>query len=152
MENEPQIEKPEETKEPSGKIGRLAVTAIIIVVLVIGGVYFYQKGKSAPTTGSTSTSVSKNRSAKIFDISAKPFEFSVKEIRVKKGDLVRINFAVTEGLHDWVVDEFGARTNQLKTGESGIVEFMADKTGTFEYYCSVGTHRQMGMVGKLIVE
>jgi uncharacterized cupredoxin-like copper-binding protein len=32
------------------------------------------------------------------------------------------------------------------------VQFVADKTGTFEFYCSVGNHRQMGMVGTLVVQ
>lgn len=32
------------------------------------------------------------------------------------------------------------------------VTFVADETGTFEYYCSVGNHRGQGMIGKLIVE
>jgi nitrite reductase (NO-forming) len=37
-------------------------------------------------------------------------------------------------------------------GETTSVEFVADKTGTFEYYCSVGAHRAMGMTGSLVVE
>ena len=31
-------------------------------------------------------------------------------------------------------------------------EFTADKVGSFEYYCSVGSHRSMGMKGVLKVE
>jgi len=90
--------------------------------------------------------------AKTFDISGKNFEFSQTEIRVKKGDTVRINFTSTEGLHDWEVDEFNAETAQVQTGQSSSVEFVADQAGEFEYYCSVGSHRAKGMVGKLIVE
>ena len=89
---------------------------------------------------------------KEFTIEAKKFEFSVKEIRVKKGDFVRINLKSVDGFHDLVVDAFNAATKQINTGDSSFVEFKADKTGTFEFYCSVGTHRQMGMVGKLIIE
>ncbi len=55
-------------------------------------------------------------------------------------------------VHDWVVDEFDAKIAQVAAGKTTSVEFVADKTGTFEYYCSVGKHRQNGMVGKLIVE
>lgn len=87
-----------------------------------------------------------------FNIEGRPFEYNVKEIRVKKGATVRVNFASVEGLHNWSVDEFDVRTQQLPTGQSDTVEFVADKAGTFEYYCSVGNHRQMGMVGNLIVE
>jgi nitrite reductase (NO-forming) len=82
----------------------------------------------------------------------KNFGFSETEIRVKKGDTVEIQFTNEAGFHDWVLDEFNAKTKQLKAGESETVTFVADKAGTFEYYCSVGSHRQMGMVGTLIVE
>lgn len=93
-----------------------------------------------------------NNAVKIFNITGVNFSFSQPEIRVKKGDKVRIEFTSTDGFHDWVVDEFAAATEKVNTGGSTSVEFVADKVGTFEYYCSVGQHRAMGMVGKLIVE
>lgn len=89
---------------------------------------------------------------KVFEISGENFAFSQKEIRVKEGDTVTINFTSANGFHDFVVDEFNARTNQVKAGEASSVTFVADKTGTFEYYCSIGSHRANGMVGKLVVE
>ena len=54
--------------------------------------------------------------------------------------------------HDWRVDEFAAATAIVQPGQEDAVEFVADQAGTFEYYCSVGQHRQQGMVGKLIVK
>lgn len=87
-----------------------------------------------------------------FDLKGIPFEFDMTEIRVKKGDTVTINFESSEGLHDWVVDEFDAATQQVRPGSPTSVTFVADKSGEFEYYCSVGDHRAQGMVGKLIVE
>ncbi len=80
------------------------------------------------------------------------FAFAPSEIKVKKGQKVVVVFKNVGGLHDFVIDEFKAQTKQIKNGEQDMVEFVADKVGTFEYYCSVGQHRQMGMVGKLIVE
>ncbi|MEK6839730.1 MAG: hypothetical protein AABX72_02215 [Nanoarchaeota archaeon] len=75
------------------------------------------------------------------------------ELRVKQGDRVRIMFSATEGMHDWVVDAFGAATQRVRSGdEATVVEFIADKTGSFEYYCGVGSHREQGMKGSLIVE
>ena len=87
-----------------------------------------------------------------FDLSGKNFAFDVEEIRVNKGDKVTINFTSESGFHDWVVDAFDASTEQVNTGESTSVTFVADETGEFEYYCSVGQHRANGMVGTLIVE
>lgn len=94
---------------------------------------------------------------KTFTITGEPFKFLMNGteapvLRVQQGDTVRIDFTNTKGFHDWVLDEFNARTPQLQAGASASVEFVADKKGTFEYYCSVGSHRAMGMKGNLIVE
>lgn len=89
---------------------------------------------------------------KTFTIEAKNFSFSIEDITVKKGDRVKIVLVNKEGFHDWVNDLFNARTEQINAGQTAEVEFVADQVGTSEYYCSVGKHRQMGMVGNLIVE
>jgi len=92
-----------------------------------------------------------------FVITGENFKFVMNgqdnpDIKVKVGDTVRIEFSAAEGFHDWVVDEFSARTEQVRPGTPTSVEFVADKAGTFSYYCSVGEHRALGMEGNLIVE
>ena len=77
--------------------------------------------------------------------------FSVKEIRVKKGDRVRIAVTNIKGMHDFVIDEFGVK-QETPLNEKTVIEFVADKAGTFEYYCSKPGHRAKGQWGKLIVE
>lgn len=89
---------------------------------------------------------------KTFTVEGSNFSFSLPEIRVQEGDKVQVTFMNKGGMHDFVLDEFGVRTPIIQTGESTTVNFIADKTGRFEYYCSVATHRQMGMKGILIVE
>ncbi|MFZ2187938.1 MAG: plastocyanin/azurin family copper-binding protein [Candidatus Moraniibacteriota bacterium] len=154
MEEQNSAEVAENSKNNSSKI----ITGIVTGVVVIGVVYFLTKGQSAtPKIAVTKETPQvqlgiNNQAIKEFNLSAKPFEFSQTEIKVKKGDTVKLTLTVEAGLHDWVVDEFSAKTKQLKAGESESIVFVADKSGTFEYYCSVGTHRQMGMAGKLIVE
>lgn len=132
---------------------------IVAIVVIIGGAVYLMSGQqSAPQTPPAAepivVSPAPTSEVKAFEVEGKPFEFSVKEIRVKEGDTVRITFKNNEGTHDFTVDEFNARTKQIQAGESDTVEFVANKKGTFEYYCSVGNgfHRQQGMVGKLIVE
>jgi nitrosocyanin len=80
------------------------------------------------------------------------FAFSPQAITVNKGDTVKINFKNVGGMHDFKIDEFNVATKKINGGETDTVTFVADKTGSFEYYCSVGTHRQMGMKGTLIVK
>ena len=87
-----------------------------------------------------------------FTVTGSPFKFVPNELRVKEGETVRITFKNSGGTHDFVIDEFQVRTKQLQSGGEETLEFVANKKGTFEYYCSVGTHRQMGMKGSLVVE
>ena len=89
---------------------------------------------------------------KTFTVSGQNFSFTPNTLTVNKGDKVKITFQNTGGFHDFRIDEFNVKTAQLGSGKSETVEFTADKTGTFEYYCSVGNHRAMGMTGKLTVK
>lgn len=85
-------------------------------------------------------------------VTGSPFKFDPATITVKKGDTVRVKFANIAGMHDWVIDEFNARTKVLtEVDATETIEFVAGIAGSFEYYCSVGNHRAMGMKGKLVV-
>jgi plastocyanin len=107
------------------------------------------RGKKDVTNGENGTVKPELRT---FNITVKNYAYSPKEIRVKKGDTVKINLNVAEGYHNWTIDEFNAQTASVSAPENTSVQFVADKVGTFEYYCSVDGHRLMGLVGKLIVE
>jgi len=107
---------------------------------------------STPTSTTTSSSVLTTSGITTVTVTGKNFSYSPNEIKVKKGDTVKVVFQNTGGFHDFVIDEFSLKTATIADGQSETVEFTADKTGTFEFYCSVGTHRQMGMKGNLIVE
>lgn len=87
-----------------------------------------------------------------FTITGKNISYDLKEMKVKKGDKVRVTFKNAEGFHDWKLEGYNVGTKQMPAGQSETVEFTADKVGTFEFYCSVGKHRQMGMKGNFIVE
>lgn len=89
---------------------------------------------------------------KTFTLENKGMSYTIKEMRVKKGDTVRVTFKVVQGQHDWNLDEFDAHTEMLAVGDQETVEFVASQAGEFEYYCSVPGHRAAGMVGTLIVE
>ena len=103
----------------------------------------------SPTKTATPTAVS---TIKTFTVVGKSFSFTPAEMTVNKGDTVKIIFQNSGGSHNWKIDEFNASTKVISSGQTETIQFVADKTGTFEYYCSVGTHRQMGMRGNLIVK
>lgn len=148
-------------------VGVLALVAVVILFAIGGLLYMTQSQRNTDdgstveqrdmtedtnTNQSDETSMMEEEGIKDFAITASNFQFSQKEIRVKVGDTVRVTLSSESDMHDWVIDEFDARTQMLSAGEAESVVFVADKAGEFEYYCSVGDHRQMGMVGTLIVE
>lgn len=98
------------------------------------------------------SSESATTGVKEFTVEGSSFKFAPSTITVSKGDIVKITFNNTAGIHDFVIDELGVKTPVLQSGKQAVVEFTADKAGQFEYYCSVGNHRAMGMKGMLIVK
>lgn len=77
--------------------------------------------------------------------------FSLNEIGVKKGDTVRIKVINTKGNHDFSLDEYGIK-KLTPLNQEVTIEFTADKTGSFKYYCSMPGHRMMGQEGTLTVQ
>ena len=89
---------------------------------------------------------------KEFTVAGKNFAFTPSTLTVQKGDRVKITFKNENGFHDFVIDEYGIATKQTQSPTTEVLEFTASKAGSFEYYCSVGTHRAMGMKGTLVVK
>lgn len=137
----------------------ILIAGIVVVIAGIG-VYFLMKpaepsatmSPSPTATVTSSASPTSTAQARTITVVGSDFSFDTSTITVNKGDTVTIIFKNTDGIHDWVVDEFNARTSRIGVGKSAAVTFVANKTGSFEYYCSVGNHRQMGMRGTLIVK
>ena len=138
--------------------------SLIVLALIGGAVYFsLNKSQTATTTpeatsvSPTSAEASPTGEAMMEEVTeivveGKAFEFTPDTITVKKGEKTRIVFKNTGGMHDFNVDELGMKTKIINTGEEDSVEFTATEAGTYEFYCSVANHRQMGMKGTLIVE
>lgn len=153
------------------------IAAFIVLILVIAGGWYYLGAKDTTSTQqavetaaeemdtmdmseselTTATQTEQEAEvppsdSKVFTVSGTNFAFDLSEIRVKQGDVVTIDFESSDGFHDWVLDEFDAATAQVRPGTPTSITFVADKVGTYEYYCSVGSHRANGMVGTFIVE
>lgn len=124
---------------------KIYTIVIVLVVLLAGAFFLFGMNKSVEAPGQGGT-------VKEFTITGQNFSFSPSLITVQKGDKVKITFNNIGGFHDFKIDEFGVAAQQAKSPATEVLEFTADKIGSFEYYCSVGTHRAMGMKGTLKVE
>lgn len=130
--------------------------AIISILVISGAVYYTYVIKSTTPqytqiTAATPNQISPQSQVKEFTITGQNFSFTPNKITVNKGDTVKITFKNNEGMHDFVIDQFNVRTNLVKAGGQQTIQFIADTAGVFEFYCSVGSHRQMGMKGSLEV-
>ncbi|OGZ45510.1 MAG: hypothetical protein A3C84_04325 [Candidatus Ryanbacteria bacterium RIFCSPHIGHO2_02_FULL_48_12] len=151
-----------------------SILAVIIGVVVIGGGFMLYRNSPMSTTTPQSASITDGTTptspdvpaseptdagatmedagqVKEFTVSGGEFYYEPSALAVKKGDKVRIVFKNADGFHDFRIDELGVATKKINDGQTDTVEFTADKVGSFEYYCSVGKHRQMGMKGTLTV-
>jgi len=80
------------------------------------------------------------------------FYFKPNIINAKVGQPVTVKLTSVGGMpHDFVIDELNVRSEEITNDEVDI-QFTPDKAGIYEFYCSVGNHRQMGMKGTLVVE
>lgn len=84
-------------------------------------------------------------------IEASNFKFTPNQIVVNQGDTVQISFTSMEGLHDLTIEGLNIKTKTVNTGGVEELTFVAEKKGTFRFYCSVGNHQVMGMEGILVV-
>lgn len=164
MEETQQTTQPTESKKPGNPV---ALVAIIVLLLAAGGVYAVMQKSSvakqesvvegaktaksvvtvAPTLAPTSTASAE----KTFTIVGQNYSFSPNQISVKKGDKVKITFSDEGGFHNLAIDGYNEKTETIRTGSSSVIEFTADKAGTFAFYCSVANHREQGMQGQLVV-
>jgi len=138
--------------------------------LVVGGIVYAtapkqtsinNSGKETSISSSSQAMVEKDsakssselmtKNIKEINMEAGSFYYKPNTITVKKGETVKIVMHSVSMMHDFNIDELNVRMPIVKNGDTGTVEFTADKVGTFEYYCSVGQHRANGQVGKITI-
>jgi cytochrome c oxidase subunit 2 len=85
-------------------------------------------------------------------VTLRKYEFSPGSLHVRKGEQVRLILAAADHDHGFKLDDFDVNQKVLK-GTTVVVEFTADKAGTFQFRCSsVCGLGHRGMKGTLVVE
>lgn len=136
------------------------IIALLLGFLIFGCVSGGTQYAPGPGTASNTTPASGNITHPIKEFVVQSYteiingtyhpKFSPTELTVNKGDLVRLRINVTSGMHSFKIDEFGV-FSETPTNQVTTVEFVADKTGEFVYYCAKPGHRQAGHWGTLRV-
>jgi cytochrome c oxidase subunit II len=83
---------------------------------------------------------------------AKQWVFEPAAVTVKQGDRVKLTIKSVDVAHGFGLPDFGV-SRTLHPGSTEVIEFTADKKGTFTFFCNVFCGQgHSGMKGKLIVE
>ena len=96
--------------------------------------------------------VPKDANAVVINMTARQWNYTPSEIRVKEGQTVILHIKSIDVPHGFVIEEY--RINVFLTpGETVDVRFTANQVGEFQYFCNVfcGTGHP-NHKGKLIVE
>ncbi len=124
------------------------IGVIILVIVIVGIMIFKPFGNVSQTIDGTDIELTGE--TKEFEIIATNWNFSPSLIEVNKGDKVELHLQSEEGTHGFTILEFGV-SETLTPGEDVHTEFIADKLGTFNFFCSVPCGRGHGAMRGLLV-
>lgn len=98
-----------------------------------------------------STEVVNGRTERTIHMGVRQYEWDPATVTAKKDELVRLVIHNADVKHGLVIPDLGV--NQDIPEDGAIVEFVASKVGTFEFFCSVWCGEgHMEMRGKIIIE
>lgn len=98
-----------------------------------------------------STEVVNGRTERTIHMGVRQYVWEPATITAKKSELVRLIIHNADVKHGLVIPDLGV--NQDVPPDGAVVEFMASKTGTFEFFCSVWCGEgHMEMRGKIVIQ
>jgi len=89
----------------------------------------------------------------VIKITAKKFEYSPNEIRIKTGVPVVFEFIALDRIHGFTVPDLGAIRLTIEPGKVNRITILAPKAGIYEFHCDIfcgDGHEEMA--GRIIVE
>ena len=147
---------PQEELKPKNTKAMIILVTIIVIIIIGAVIAVVLKLNKTDTTTSnflaTADSVKSGEVDQEITMTAKKFEFSPNEIKVKQGERVRLKINASDAEHGFSLPAYNI-DETLPMGEETIIEFIADQKGTFDFNCSVfcGSGHS-DMTGTLIVE
>jgi cytochrome c oxidase subunit 2 len=85
-------------------------------------------------------------------VTLRKYEFNPGSLRVRKGEQVKLVMTAADHDHGFKLDDFDIN-QKIPKGTTVVVEFTADKAGTFQFRCSnVCGLGHRNMKGTLVVE
>lgn len=88
-----------------------------------------------------------------YNISAVEFKYTPNAITAKIGQMVTIVFSNNGTIpHNLTLEGLGIATQTINPGQTATIQFAAPAAGTYTFYCSIDSHRNLGLTGTLTVQ
>lgn len=126
------------------------LSVIIIILLITIGIAGFVYLSSPGDNGSNVPEVVLTGETKEFEIIAKNWEFSPSVIEVNLGDKIELHLKSIEGTHGFAIAEFGI-SETLTPGGDIHITIIANKKGSFNFYCNVPCGRGHGGMGGVLI-
>ena len=86
-----------------------------------------------------------------FTVTARDYSFSPNQVEAKQDDLIKLTIQSADNAYGFTIDEYRL-SKRVPAGGSTIVEFRADRAGTFSFYSNLSNDsRHSQMRGQLVV-
>ena len=123
---------------------KILLVGLLALILIVTGCA--KGGAAADVSGNLENGV------RVIQMKAFQFGFDPNPVVVNEGEKVKLVVTSTDVTHGFSIAEFGVNV-QLFPGRPTIIDFTADKSGTFIFYCSVPCGSgHSSMRGRLIVK
>ena len=128
----------------------------VFIAIVLVGIYFVRGSKlnyGTPSQTVTTTTTPSAKAAQEVTVSVKEFTYTPSTISLKKGESAKIAL-VNNGTtaHNLTIEGLNLATKTINPGESDDISFTPSAAGTYTFFCSVDSHRDLGLTGTLTIQ
>lgn len=145
---------------------------LFLLIILFGSIYYYHSRKTnQPHTIKYNANImmtqppltkrqkiqlasgsSTTTNGKTFYITDGNFYFVPNKITANQGDKIAIVLTNTVGLHNFVITDLQVKSRIFRPGQIAIINFIANKKGTYTFYSNLPQDMKQDMKGTLIVQ
>jgi cytochrome c oxidase subunit II len=86
-----------------------------------------------------------------FTVTARDYSFSPNRLEAQQDDLIKLTVQSADNAYGFTIDDYRV-SKRVPAGGSTVIEFRADRAGTFQFYSNLSNDsRHSKMSGQLVV-
>ena len=123
----------------------------IALLLVGSGIYLVATGPFARRVLAAPAAQDQAPTRREFTLTARDYSFSPNRVEAQQDDLIKVTVQSADNAYGFTIEEYRL-SKRVPAGGSTIIEFRADRAGTFTFYSNLSNDsRHAQMRGQLVV-